>query len=329
MNIKVEQGDKDIGKRLDLYLSLKLPDLSRSHIKKTIESNQVKLNNELCFKAGYRVKGFDVIEFPDHTVAHQPSKSLPKSPFDLEILLEDEDYIFINKPSGLIVHPTTHDQNHTLVNKLLSLYDDLPENAMLRPGIVHRLDKDTSGVIVVAKNPKSLWWLSKQFAQRSVKKEYTSIGFAHDIKIDHKIGEPFIFEGFMRRSSAHGKQFIIENVPPGVEPKGRFSKSVFTILERKDIDKEKTLFLVKINPVTGRTHQIRVHQKQLGMTIIKDPIYMSRKEMQWSSEYFKEFRLKDRLYLHASSISFENFDGKMYCVSAHLPQEYRALMKNV
>ncbi len=154
MNIPILENDEDLGKRLDLYLSLQLPQFSRSNIKKTIESNKVLINDEICFKAGYKLRVGDVIDYPDYNIEQISVKSLPKSKFDLEILHEDDDYLFINKPIGLIVHPTNPYQTDTLVNKLLDLNKDLPGNAFLRPGIVHRLDKDTSGVIIVAKNPK-------------------------------------------------------------------------------------------------------------------------------------------------------------------------------
>jgi 23S rRNA pseudouridine1911/1915/1917 synthase len=330
LKITVVQNDPDIGKRLDLFLSLKLPQLSRSHIKKTIESNQVNLNGELCYKAGYKVRSLDVIDFPDTDLQPAPHvTSLPKSKFDLEIIQEDEDYLFINKPVGLIVHPTNVQQKDTLVNKLLDLNENLPQNHMLRPGIVHRLDKDTSGVIVIAKSARGLWWLSQQFADRKVTKNYVSIGVNFDKNFRYKKGDEFLFEGFMRRSSKDRKQFAIENLNAASKPQGRFSKSKFTILDVVKYDQSTNIIYSKIYLMTGRTHQIRVHQKELGFTIMKDPIYMSSKQQQWAEEFLRENSIKPRLFLHAHSISFESYDGKLYSVTAPVPSEFTSLLRKI
>lgn len=330
MNISVAKNDPDIGKRLDLFLSIKLPQLSRSHIKKTIESNEVKLNGELCYKAGYKVRADDVISFPERDLLPAPTVTqLPKSTFDLEILFEDEDYLFINKPIGLIVHPTSIQQKDTLVNKLLDLNSDLPSTHMLRPGIVHRLDKDTSGVIVIAKTPKALWWLSQQFAERKVTKHYRSLGVNHDQNFRYKKGDIFLFEGFMRRSSKDRKQFAVEHLKNVSKPQGRFSKSQFMILDIEKLEDGSHLIYSDIYPMTGRTHQIRVHQKELGFTIIKDPIYMPTKQLKWSDNLLKLRTAKQRLYLHAYSIAFENYNGKTYAVTAPIPTEYTSLFNKI
>jgi len=329
LKITVSHNNEDIGKRLDLFLSIELPQLSRSHIKKVIESNKVTVNDELCFKAGYKVKAGDIIDFPN--IDHTPPSllSLPRSTFDLEILHEDHDYLFINKPSGLIVHPANPTQNNTLVNKLLDFNQNLPATNILRPGIVHRLDKDTSGVIVVAKSPKGLWWLSQQFAQRTVKKTYLSIGLAHDLNQKFLLNTEFAFEGFMRRSSKDRKQFQMERPHPNSTPQGRFSKSLFTITDTVQIDTSRQLLFTKIFPQTGRTHQIRVHQKEQGFVIIKDDIYMSSKQKAWSEKYLESKGLKIRLYLHAFSIAFENYDGKKYSIQTEIPEDFQIFRKAV
>ncbi len=327
MKFIVKENDPDIGKRLDLYLSLLLPQLSRSHIKKTIESNLVNLNNELCFKAGHKVKAIDEIDYPETDLSTPPTLgSLPKSKFDLEIIQEDEDYLFINKPVGLIVHPANANQTDTLVNKLLDLNHDLPSNHILRPGIVHRLDKDTSGVIVVAKTARALWWLSQQFADRKVHKDYLAIGINFDSSFRYKKDEEFFFEGFMRRSSKDRKQFSIERLTIQSSPQGRFSKSKFKILDIVPLNKTTNLIYSNIFPMTGRTHQIRVHQKELGFTIIRDVIYMPAKHQNWAHDFFKVNNLCERLYLHARSINFESYDGKLYSVTAPIPKDFKSLL---
>lgn len=276
----------------------------------------------MCFKAGYKVRANDEIEFPDLQKETLNIKNLLKDKFDLQILYEDDDYLFINKPCGLSVHPTSPTQTNTLVNKLLDLHETLPKTNILRPGIVHRLDKDTSGVIVIAKTPRALWWLSGQFAERKVKKEYLSIGLNQDIKFRYKKGSTFEFEGFLLRSLKNRKQFSIERLNKRSKPQGRFSKSQFEILDIFNVDQSNHVVFTKIHPLTGRTHQIRVHQKELGFVIIKDPIYMSKKQLNWSSEFLQYYNLAQRLYLHAYSITFENYDGRVYSVCAQLPQEF-------
>lgn len=318
MNIVIPKNSPDLGKRLDLYLSLQLPQFSRSFIKKTIETNQVKLNGEMFYKAGYKVKEDDVIEFPD-VVEKRDSQILEPSPFDLEIIKEDEDYLFINKPAGLLVHPANQHQKDTLVNKLLSLKSDLPSNGINRPGIVHRLDRDTSGLIVIAKTPKALWWLSGQFADRKVHKKYTAISIAWENNFTEN--QEIEVEGFMRRASTDRKEYILEPIEKHHD-KSRFSSTHVKIEKVGEIASNK-IALIIAEPKTGRTHQIRVHLKSIGAPILHDELYLSRKQADWSEDLFKKHpELKKRLYLHSTSISFENYDGKMYFVETQLPEEF-------
>jgi 23S rRNA pseudouridine1911/1915/1917 synthase len=329
LKIEVNPQDIDTGKRLDLYITLKLPAYSRSSIKKTIEENKVKVNGEVCYKAGYKVRIGDVIDFPEleYDLSNK-FKELPKSPFDLEILFEDEDYIFINKPVGLIVHPTHPGQNHTLVNKLLSLRDSLPQTNILRPGIVHRLDKDTSGVIVIAKTPKALWWVTGQFAERKVKKQYISIGLNSDSVFKYKKGEVFEFESNIERSRRERKQYLSLPLTKNDQSRGRYSKTKFEILEVLQLSSGKYLVYTKVSPLTGRTHQIRVHQRALNFPILGDPIYLSSKEFKYSEDIFNFLDVNSRLCLHAQSVTFENYNGKVYSISAQVPKELRSLIDN-
>lgn len=310
----------DTGKRLDLYLSLQLPQYSRSFIKKTIEENKVFVNEDICFKAGYKVQLQDKIKFPK--LEYKPnSVDLFKAKFDLEIISEDEDYLFINKPINLAVHPTSSMSEITLVNKLLGLYSDLPSNDFRRPGIVHRLDKDTSGVIVIAKNPKSLWWLSGQFANRKVHKKYVSIGVDFQAEKKLQVGSEFEVQGMMKRNTLNRKHFFISTD----EKSGKFSYSRFLVKSIKEVGLSK-LYLLEIYPLTGRTHQIRVHQKSIDLPILGDKIYLSRKQMQWSDKFLQDNAYVRRLYLHAKSISFENYNGKLYSVETKVPEEFSHIL---
>ncbi|BDQ04717.1 MAG: pseudouridine synthase [Candidatus Dojkabacteria bacterium] len=308
----------DANKRLDLFLALKLPQYSRSFIKKTIESNKVFVNGIVNYKAGYKVKVGDIIKFPALQYQTNSSNLIPAE-FDLPILYEDDDFLFINKPAGISCHPTdSNNREITIVHKLLGRYKDLPFNDFKRPGILHRLDKETSGVMVVAKNPYSLWWGSKIFAERKVYKEYISIGLKVN---DTNLTNEFIVEGFIQRNPLNRKKFILrlEN-----SDKAKYSRTIFQILEMKQInDLYLTVLLAK--PQTGRTHQIRVHQKSIGLPILGDNLYLSPKQKNKVVEFFNTLKLENRLYLHASKLEFESYNGKFYAVEAPLPEAFRKI----
>jgi len=327
MKVKVPEFTRDLGKRLDLYLSLNLPEFSRAFIKKTIESNQVFVNGEVCFKAGYKIKPGDEIDFP-RVEFRAPSFNLEPSKFDLEIVYEDGDYLIINKPIGLAVHPANSYQKDTLVNKLLAKYKDLPQNNLARPGIVHRLDKDTSGIIAIAKSPRALWWLSSQFAERKVVKKYISLGVAFD-GASRKIHQnEFKVEGYISRNKSNRKEFILLDNKDSKNRQARYSLSIFRVLKEIEVQDNIRLIYMEITPKTGRTHQIRVHQKSLGVPILGDEIYLSRKQKEWSDRFLSKNSLDNRLYLHSLSLTFENYDGKMYSFSTKVPESFTHTLTN-
>ncbi len=319
--INVDSNEPDLGKRLDLFLALKLSDYSRSLIKRTIESNQVFINGQVNFKAGYKVASGDTISFPKINIKSSFTELEP-SPFDLEILYEDNDYLFINKPIGLNVHPANTYEQNTLANKLLSRYKDLPGENLSRPGIVHRLDKDTSGVIVIAKNPKSLWWISGQFANRKVTKKYLSIGISESKPLYIEDGKEFEISGFMKRSSENRKLFsLFKDDLSGT----RYSLSKFRVLKIQH--KNNFYFgMFEIFPKTGRTHQIRVHQKSFNMPILGDKIYLSNKQKKFSDSYLEQVQIPNRMFLHAHSIFFENYNGKIYSIESPVPKMFTEII---
>ena len=319
--LEVLATDPDLGKRLDLYIALNLKDYSRSLIKKIIETNQVLVNGIVNFKAGYKVSIGDKIEFPKQTTLTGNEKLEPAN-FTLEILHEDDDYLFINKPIGISVHPANINEKNTVANQLVSKYANLPGNIVSRPGIVHRLDRDTSGVLVVAKSPKALWWLSGRFADRQVTKKYISIGMGENLLQNFTENFSFEISGFMKRSSENRKQFKLHKEQIDGS---RFSSTQFHI-EKITNFANKNLIFFEITPKTGRTHQIRVHQKSFNFPIIGDKLYLSRKELETSSTILRSAKIENRMFLHAYSISFENFDGKIYSVQSEIPKDFEKLM---
>lgn len=248
MKLFAEPGDKI---RLDVYLADET-EYTRSYIKQLIDSGRVLLNGEKP-KGGTIVKTGDIIDLdpPEPFIAATPNPDIP-----VDIIYEDDDIAVINKPQGLTVHPAPGNYNDTLVNALLARLSSLSAiNGALRPGIVHRLDKNTSGVMVVAKNDKAHLSLSRQIADRTVTKIYMAIVDGHLKESEGRIDAP------IGRSPRDRKLMA-------VVPDGRHAVTDYTVIERLDRHD-----LVKFHILTGRTHQIRVHAKYIGHPVTGDEQY--------------------------------------------------------
>ena len=243
----------DEGKRLDLFLSEKIDNVSRSYASQLVKNRHIRVNGQFK-KPAYQLK------FPDKisgALPHESISSFLPEPMDLSVIFEDKQIIVIDKPPGLVVHPAPGHYSGTLVNGLLHHCPDIEGiSGEIRPGIVHRLDKDTSGVIVVAKNAHALEHLARQFKLREVKKEYTAL----------ILGELKTNSGFMDmpigRHPVHRKK---------MSTKSRRARSAET--HWKIIMRFPGVCLVEIELKTGRTHQIRVHFSTAGHPIVGDPVY--------------------------------------------------------
>lgn len=241
----------DSGSRLDLYLSERL-ELSRSQIKRLADSGLILVNGKQT-KAGYKLRAGDVVSVE---VPPEPEQVLKPQPIPLEIIYEDEDLAVISKPKGLVVHPGAGNLSETLVNALLYHFEDLSEEGGPdRPGIVHRLDKDTSGLMLVAKHDRSHAYLTNLLKERQVEKHYLALvhGVIKDDQglIDKPIG---------RHPRDRKRMAIVED--------GREAQTVFTVQERFS-----KYSLVLLHLITGRTHQIRVHLASMHHPIVGDPVY--------------------------------------------------------
>jgi 23S rRNA pseudouridine1911/1915/1917 synthase len=303
-------GNSDAGMRLDTYLSQMVHELTRSQIKKLLQEHLILLNH-LPSKAAARLRNGDVV-----TGSIPPPRKLDVIPQDipLDILHEDPWIIVINKPPGLVVHPGAGIDSDTLVNALLFHCRDLSQiNGVIRPGIVHRLDKKTSGVMVAAKNAMAMHHLSLQFKKRQVRKRY--IALVH---------------GELRES-----QGVIE-ASLGRHPKERKRISIHTrkgrsaITQWRVIKRFKGLSLLEVIPKTGRTHQIRAHFSSLGHPIVGDPEYCRGKWIQRITDSQVRERISDlrRQALHSERLGFMHpRSGEFMEFIAPLPDDMAQIIR--
>ncbi len=245
-------NEKEHLSRLDKVFFEHFQELTRSHIKTLIESGQILLNGKKV-KAGEKVKTGWVVEYD---FAQPKPLDVEAEDVDFEIVYEDSDLLVINKPQGLVVHPCSSTKSGTLVNGLLNKIKDLSGiNGVLRPGIVHRLDKDTSGLMLVAKNDFAHKSLAAQIKDKTCKRVYIALCEGIFKNDEGKI------ETFIERSKSDRKKMTVSD-------KGKKAITNYRVLERFT---NKTL--VEFSLQTGRTHQIRVHCKTLGHSIVGDPVY--------------------------------------------------------
>ena len=255
---QIEITSEEQGLRIDVLLTKRFPELSRSHLQKLIADDLVTVNGKLT-KANYKVQAEDSIRiiFPEAKPVEIAAEAIP-----LDILYEDADIIVINKPRGMVVHPAAGNYAGTLVNALLEHCQDLSGiNGEIRPGIVHRLDKDTSGVMVAAKNDRAHIALAEQIKNRTASRKYVAI-------VHGTIAE---------------EQGII-NAPIGRHPSDRkkmavtFSNSKEAITRFRVMERFINYTLVECKLQTGRTHQIRVHMQYIGHPVVGDPKYGPEKK---------------------------------------------------
>ncbi len=299
MTIKVNKNEA--GQRLDLFLLSKLPKIiSRSFLQKLIRDGQIKVNDRLE-KPSYKVKANDAITLPDRPMSHQIEIS--PEPIELNVLYEDSDIIVVDKPAGMIVHPIPSHTSGTLVNALLYHCKDLQGiGGELRPGIVHRLDKDTSGVMVVAKNDFAHRSLSQQFKNREVFKMYLAL----------VQGKPEKTEGEIQISVARHPTLRVKMT---VASEGRIAVTYYKVLKSFD----DLASLVAAYPKTGRTHQIRVHMKYIKHPILGDKLYGR------ADPIFVE-----RQMLHAAVLQFRHpRRNELMKFIAPLPEDFKDALRRL
>ncbi len=265
--------EKDNLKRLDIFLT-EYTHESRNFILKNIKSGNILVNNEKV-KGGYIIKTNDVIKIGSLKVDTEiKAENIP-----LDILYEDDDILVVNKKSGMVVHPGNGNYSHTLVNALMGYTEDLSdEGGTERVGIVHRIDKDTSGILLIAKTNEAHRILSEGFKNKTIKRKY--IALVHGV-IDHNQGKIVAPIG---RSKIDRKKMSV------TDDNGKNAVTNFTVLERY-----KNATLLELVLETGRTHQIRVHMEYINHPIVNDPLYSKRKTINNYGQM-----------LHAAYLGFEH-----------------------
>ncbi|AHA97369.1 RluA family pseudouridine synthase [Lactobacillus johnsonii] len=284
--------------RLDKVIAEKITDLSRTKIKELVNDKNILVNNK-AEKVSYKVQSGDVI---DVTIPPVKPLSLEAENLHLDIVYEDSDVIVVNKPQGMVVHPSAGHPDHTLVNGLLYHTRDLADSPEgFRPGIVHRIDKDTSGLLMIAKNDKARESLEKQLAEKINKREYLAIVHGNFEVKNGVINAP------IGRNPNNRKKMA-------VNPKGKAAVTHFTVLEQF-----KNYSLVKCVLETGRTHQIRVHMKYIGHPLAGDPLYGPKKTLSGHGQF-----------LHAKTLGFyQPSTNEWLEFSAPLPTIFEKQLENL
>ena len=256
MNILVNEENANI--RLDAFLSSNVDKMSRSLAQKLIEEQMVLVNNNYQ-KVSYRVKKDDNIKVPDN-YNQTTSAGLSSEDIPIDILYEDDDIIVVNKPKNMVVHPGSGVTNGTLVNAILGKHDLSDGTEDFRPGIIHRLDKDTTGALVIAKNNYSHENIAEQIKNRTTKKIYIAL-VKGIIKEDHGVINMPI-----GRSTQDRKKMAVDK-------NGKEAHTEFKVIERY----KEGYTLIEVTLKTGRTHQIRVHMSKIGFPVVGDSTYSSGK----------------------------------------------------
>lgn len=291
----------DAEQRLDLYLTFMSKDLSRSKIKSQIENGNVFINGEVEYKPNYKVVEGDEIE-TKYVKDNQVFEGIVPQNIPLEIVYEDKELLVIDKPVGMVVHPATSNWDNTLLNAVAYKYKDFNNvGDKVRAGLIHRLDKETSGLVLVGKTNKALWYYTKLFSERKVQKTYLALVRGN---FRNKFGMTYEVENYLGRNEKNRKKF--SKVPPS---KGRLARTRIRFI--KSIKEEDKHFsLLEAYPETGRTHQIRVHLSGLGFPIMGDQVYGKGNDF-------------ERLMLHAWKLKLKLMDGQIVEFEANPDKLFR------
>ncbi|WP_404810797.1 RluA family pseudouridine synthase [Companilactobacillus jidongensis] len=259
--------------RLDNFVNDSLEDLTRSQIQKFIKDGNILVNGQPAAKTGMKLTAGDKINIT--VPEEEPIEAIPQN-IPIDVVYEDEDVLVVNKPQGMVVHPAAGHRDGTLVNAIL-YHSKINDDDMIRPGIVHRIDKDTSGLLMIAKNNLAKQSLMKQLKAKTNLREYLAIVHGNFKEVNGKINAPL-----GRSKNDRKKQAVVDD--------GRHAVTHFTVLEQFE-----NYSLLKLKLETGRTHQIRVHMQYIGHPVAGDPLYAPKNTIPGNGQY-----------LHAETLGFEH-----------------------
>ena len=306
----------DDSKRLDIFLSEKIKHLTRSNIKKIIESKNVKIDKKIADSPSKKIKIDNEVVIK--LLIKNSDKLLPNK-IKLDIRFEDKDILIINKPKGMVVHPGAGNYENTLANALVHKYKNKLSdiNGELRPGIVHRIDKETSGLLVIAKNNLSHSKLGKQFSDHSIKRKYLCLIWGVIRPLQGRI------ETLISRNKKNRQLMMVSDVNG---KKAITNYKTITVFQRQDIPK---ISLVECELETGRTHQIRVHMKYKGTSLLGDNQYGKKgiKFKKINEDFFKKLSFLNGQALHAKSLGFIHPSKNEWInFESELPSDFKKLL---
>ena len=304
--------------RVDKFLMNRIENATRSKIQQYIKEGGVFVNDQVV-KANYKVKSGDIVRvLMQHPTYEQ---LLVAEDIDLDIIHEDDDVVVVNKPAGMVVHPGHGNYSGTLINALIYHFENLPNNSSDRPGLVHRIDKDTSGLLVIAKTEHAMAHLSAQFANKTSEREYIAITWGSFEETSGTV------EGNIGR---HPKNRLQNTVWSGEESyKGKPAVTHYKVIEDLGY-----VSIISCRLETGRTHQIRVHMKHIGHTLFNDERYGGDKILKGTSfTKYKQFvdncfKVLPRQALHARTLGFEHpTTGQWLSFSCPVPDDMQACIE--
>jgi len=308
--------DQEAGNRLDIVLVKLLPSLSRSNLKKIIELKQVKINNSTMESPSKKLKINDNIEI--NLIPKDEIKILPAN-IKLNIVYEDKDILIVNKPAGMVVHPGAGNHNNTLVNALIYKYKKKLSNinGSTRPGIVHRIDKETSGLLVVAKNNNAHSNLGKQFNDHTIKRTYQALSWGVLRPLNGRI------ETLIGRSRKNRQLMSVTEISG---KKAVTNYTTLKVFEVKDVPK---ISFIECELETGRTHQIRVHMAYKGNSLLGDQQY-GKKNLKFkkiNEDFENKLKILNRQALHAKSLGFIHPTTKKFMsFESKLPTDFKKIL---
>lgn len=299
-NLSFNINSEEEGQRIDKYLSIMIEGKSRSFVQGLIDEKKVKANSKVI-KSNYKIKKGDFIEVE---VPEPVELNVSAEEMNLDIVYEDEDVLVVNKEKGIVVHPAPGNYTGTLVNGILHHCSDLSGiNGVIRPGIVHRIDKDTSGILVIAKNDEAHNDLAAQFKEHSIKREYYAL-------VEGKFSN---IKGTVDKPISRDKK---ERIKMAINSDGKRAVTHYEVLEQYD----KGVSLVKCTLETGRTHQIRVHMASIGHPLVGDLVYGYKRQ---------KFNIEGQA-LHAKTLGFIHPRTKGYMeFTSELPHYFKELLEKL